>query len=235
MIFTIASKDWGCANLKDIAAVLESVHTVFADCFKDKISNKPLIIKRTYDCIPRCQRNESTIYLSAKDRRWVQYAYQFTHEYCHFQIPADVCSRLRWFEESVCQLASYFFLPLLSELWESNPPYPHWKSFANEFTIYVQHDLKKAEFFDLNLSNPLNPNIAYLLQNEYDRPKNKFIASELLPIFESDPTLWSTIYHLGSISNDLHFDAALKYWYHAVPHEHQESIQRIASIFSLSI
>lgn len=232
--FIISPEGWGNANLENIEAVLCSVHLAFSPCFGSALSSSALHIKH-YSQYPCCVREDKTIYLSASDCYWAKYAYQFSHEYCHFQIPKSVPSPLRWFEESICELASYYFLPVISKLWFVFPPYPNWKSYAPAFEECIVEDAKKAVAFDLNFSNPDNPNLNALSLHEYDRPKNAYIAQNLLPIFQADPTLWKELPLLCQLPKEACFVESLRTWHSLVSPEHQNSIAAIANIFSLSI
>ena len=51
---------------------------------------------------PVCYRENNLIILSCD-------AYQLAHEMCHLMIPNDVVPELRWLEESICELSSFFF------------------------------------------------------------------------------------------------------------------------------
>lgn len=133
----------------------------------------------------------------------------------------------------MCELASYYFLPRISDLWKVDPPYANWSTYADAFTTYVQDDMKKATPFDLNLlSNPSA--MEYLSQNEYDRGKNAYIAINLLPIFESDPELWSAVPLLFSAPERSTITEALHHWHDHVPEKHQNSIERILRVFSMT-
>ena len=168
---------WGEADLENIREVLESVDRVFQPCFGASMNINNLLVIHRDDC-PVTYSDQNLIFLSAENRFWCQYAYQFAHEYCHFQIGGNVPQQLRWFEESLCELASYFFLPRIGDLWKTNPPYPNWKDYAENFREYSLNDQQKATPFDLAFLD--NPSVlVYLIQNEYDRPKNAYVAIEL--------------------------------------------------------
>lgn len=233
MTIGIDPQGWGEGSTKDISEILNSVYRVFIPYFQDKMNSHDLLIAHSIDH-PITYRLHNLILLSAHDRYWCNYAYQFAHELCHFQIPSEVPQQLRWFEESICELASYYFLPRISSLWKTDPPYPSWITYSDAFTTYVQEEKKKNEPFDLNLLTNVSVS-AHLVSNEYDRGKNAFIALKLLPIFESVPDLWSSVHLLSSIPEGLSIADSLRYWYNLAPEKHHGSIQKILHVFSFEI
>ena len=227
----IDGQGWGEADLEDIRAVLESVDHVFRPCFGSSMNTNDLRVIHSDD-IPITYSNYNVILLSVEETRWNQYAYQFAHEYCHFQIGGNVPQQLRWFEESLCELASYFFLPRIGDLWKTNPPYPNWKDYAENFLKYSMCDQQKSTPFDLAFLN--NPSVLlYLGQNEYDRPKNAYVAIKLLPVFEANPCLWSVVHHIKSVPKNLTFSESLRCWRDLSPEEFRKDIGMIAQIFSI--
>lgn len=224
---------WGDAARENIWAVLESVDRVFRPCFGSSMNMNDLLVIHCDDH-PVTYSNHNVILLSAEDRFWCQYAYQFAHEYCHFQIGGNVPQQLRWFEESLCELASYFFLPKIGDLWETNPPYPNWKDYGENFREYSMHDHQKATPFDLALSD--NPDtLVHLIQNEYDRPKNSYVALKLMPVFEANPYLWSVVHIIKRVPKNLTFSESLRCWRDLSPDEFRRDICTIAKIFSVAL
>ena len=113
----VAPGRWGQANTEDIEAVLYSVADSFVRYFPDR--QLPRILVEPVSGNPRVlfERGlggEYVIHLSARDRRWSQYAYQFAHELCHIlsnfdnEEAKDGAGALQnlWFEESVCDAAA---------------------------------------------------------------------------------------------------------------------------------
>ena len=222
---------WGEAVRENICAVLESVDRVFRPCFGSSMNTNNFLVIHSDDH-PVIYCNHNVILLSARDRFWCKYAYQFAHEYCHFQIGGAVPQQLRWLEESLCELASYFFLPRIGDLWKINPPYPNWKDYAESFRIYCIQDQQQATPFELALLG--NPDIlAHLIQNEYDRPKNAYVALKLMPVFEANPCLWSAVHIIKSVPKNLTFSESLRCWRDLSPEEFRKDIDAIAWIFSI--
>lgn len=229
----IVNLGWGAAQDRDILAVLNSVHAVFEPCFGQTMNKKePIICYR--DEGPMVLNKDSIIFLSVKGLYWSQFAYQFAHEYCHFQIGREVPQQMRWFEESICELASYFFLPRIAERWTISPPYTNWRSYAPNFVSYVENDRRKATPIDLDFSTETET-LIHLMKDEYDRAKNAYVAITLEPIFQEDPTLWSSIPYIADIPNGLSFPESLLYWYNLCSDIHRVSIEKIARAFSIEI
>lgn len=238
MNIIVSSNGWGVGKVQDIKKVLDSVHMQFAVCFGEENMNhnNVIVAHNSIDTTPRCYRNQHIIILSAKDRLWSQYAYQFAHEYCHYQIQGDVSPTLRWFEESICELSSYFFMICMSQAWEIHPPYENWREYAPCLLDYARNAANENPTkFDLDFSNPENPNPSYLETHEYDRGKNAYVAVKLLPIFLKAPRLWHAVTILSQIPHDLDFRTSLQHWNAISPEECKESIAEVARIFSLQL
>ena len=97
------------------------------------------------------EKGEITMKLNTGKTFWCQYAYQFAHEFCHVLCDYDSDKHgNKWFEESICELASIFVLQKMSETWKTAPPYPNWKNYSNSLLDYSKtrkqgFQLKKGE------------------------------------------------------------------------------------------
>lgn len=186
---------------------------------------------------PICYRESGLIILTSNPNSWCQLTYQLAHEMCHRVIPNDVTKNLRWLEESICELSSYYFLPQLSKHWRrkkfnlvnaktKKPYYP-------EFEKYVKNDWQKA--VELNLSSfstyPPSDELQTLINNCELRGRNAYIAKSLLPIFNSHPNTWHSIPLLGVLSPDFPLEASLTEWIDLSPEECHTGLQKIVEIF----
>ena len=64
----------------------------------------------------RGPKGEYLVRLNTGDRHWAQHAYQFAHEFTHILANYDEHERRnKWFEESICEMASLFVLRRMSE------------------------------------------------------------------------------------------------------------------------
>lgn len=97
--------------------VLESLlhEIVFLEQEYFGTSIRPLRLENMPDCpkAPVTYRERQEIYVKCPESDPYRFAFQFTHELCHYLIPGEVAKHLRWLEESIAVLASrYFFLML---------------------------------------------------------------------------------------------------------------------------
>lgn len=188
---------------------------------------------------PVCYRDSGLIILSANPDLWIQLAYQLAHEMCHRIISHDVVQNLRWLEESICELSSYYFLPQLSKYWRRkkimNKNTVNNKPYYPEFEKYAKNDQKKAVV--LNLSSfsdtPLSNELQSLIDNCEIREKNAYIANSLFPVFDRYPNTWHAIPFLGYLKSNDSFEASLKEWITLSPAETHTGLQRIALLFGV--
>lgn len=244
--FPQISLDCAASNLSPGQAanpllVLHSVAHVFNISLSLSDIRPATIILDLSEPKPICYRSLQKIYLSSPSTRWCKMAYQFAHELCHYVIPSDVPSHLRWLEESICELSSYYFLPKISKYWrrlginlttaEGEPYYPF-------FTSYVEDDQKKAIIFDLDSfcsSAHASPDLLKLIMDCEIRDMNAHIANELLPIFKSYPKTWHAIPLMASLRSDVSLEAFLEEWIALSPEESRIGLRKIAQIFGAKI
>ena len=120
----IENGNWGAASLASVHAVLESAYQVLVQAF-DKHPDAPVHVA-WWNQSPRVFFDHSPyqIRISARDTYWCQYVYQFSHELCHVMTGFDRNRehKHKWFEESLCELASLFVLHQLADGWKERPP-----------------------------------------------------------------------------------------------------------------
>lgn len=188
---------------------------------------------------PICLRESGLIILNANPSNWSQVAYQLAHEMCHRTIPSEVSQNLRWLEESICELSSYYFLPRLSKYWRRQkvnfvleksglPYYP-------AFEKYVKNDIEKAIAIDLSSFSAVPPSneLHSLIKDCEIREKNAYIAKILLPIFDKHPDTWHAIPLLGILSPNIPLKASLTEWIELSPVECHVGLKKIAEIFGV--
>ncbi len=149
--------------------------------------------------------NPYVVQLTARDRHWSRFTYQFSHEFCH--ILSDY-ERLRespngWFHEALCELASIFSLRRMAETWTSQPPFPNWSEYAGSLGSYAEEILLRKEHqlpAGITLSLWLASEETVLRKDRYLRDKNGLVACSLLPIFESESTGWNAILNMPDSS-----------------------------------
>ena len=99
----------------------------------------------------------------------------------------------KWFEESLCELASLFVLHKLAAVWELRPPAEiiDAVTYAPNFKTYAEDTA--AKFPRICPGDPrkwMSENIKVLESNPYDRSRNGAVAVSLLNWFLEDPSLW---------------------------------------------
>ena len=204
MDIEVTDEGWGEARPSDIHAVLQSVDAHLAAHFTSSLQETLIIIPSPADSdYPmthyRLRRDRPiVIQLAATDGRWAQFAYQFAHELCHVLQGFErlIGNPSQWFHETVCELASLFTLRRMAETWPTNPPYLNWASYSASLESYAEERIQRPEHrlpSDLTVSNWLTKEEQVLRQDPYQRDKNGIVAGLLLPIFESDPSGWSSV------------------------------------------
>lgn len=185
--------------------------------------NRPLTIINTLIDCPQYFEEANLVFVTVKDGAWAnQSTYQLAHEMCHYFIGSGIKSdNLKWFEESLCDLSSHFFLQNLSSKWavSQNPMQIGNKSL---YMSYSEEALTHKEPFILA------PDITY---DRYDRNKNTYIASLLLPIFNENPKLWTEIPKLADIQADIILELLTK-WFNSVEASNQHSVKKIINLFN---
>ena len=251
---TVAPGRWGQANTEDIEAVLYSVADSFVRYFPDR--QLPRILVEPVSGNPRVLFDrglggEYVIHLSARDRRWSQYAYQFAHELCHIlsnfdnEEAKDGAGALQnlWFEESVCDAAALFTLRQMTSTWQDAPPYPHWASYAPAFSEYAQYllvDAHRHKVDAANLGEWYRQNAAELKRNPYLRTKNEVVAARLLPLLEKNPEHWEAISFLtisylnrGPNARSRSFKEYLGSWYEYAPQRDKVFVGEVIEMFAM--
>ena len=145
---------------------------------------------------PICVDNDHLILLNTSGSRYfLQNVYQLAHELCHYIIrekSEQNCNS--WLEESICELSSIFFLNRLKHAWSIDSNYfKH--GYSSAFEKYVLDVSDTQVPFDLtDLRSPTSEIYSKMNSDEYLRGLNAYVAFELLPFFESNPSIWKDIH-----------------------------------------
>jgi hypothetical protein len=187
--------------------------------------------------------------LSARDTHWAQYGFQFAHEFCHALAnysnnPRQLTRYPRqanlWLEESLCETASLFALRAMSRSWQNAPPYPAWRSYAPWMNDYVErrlalpeHDLPAGTSFSVWFYQ----NQSALRQNSDMRDRNTIIATQLLPIFESQPRGWEAVAFLNRGPANPEESLAQRFveWRSQCPGDLRPFVTRLAAVFAVKL
>lgn len=226
--------------LNNAIFVLDSVLHVMNISLPIQSLPPTIISLSTSHTCPTCFNNTNFIVLTTDIEYWAQIAYQFAHEMCHRVILNDVSQNLRWLEESICEMSSYYFLPKISKYWKRiaiNKMTSDQKLYYPNFTSYVETDCQKAKAFDISrlCQTPQNELLKQLIENPYMRAENAHIANSMLPIFKEYPSTWHAIPYLAMLSSNQTFPDALKEWIKLAPPESRTGLQELAQLCGLSI
>ena len=99
--------------------------------------------------------------------------------------------RHKWFEESLCELASLFVLHRLAEVWAKEPPPRIYgaSGFAPNHAIYAER-MEEKHRTPPGFPGWFAANIGTLEADPLRRDLNGAVAVALLDRFRRDPTLW---------------------------------------------
>lgn len=194
----------------------------------------------------KSHRGEYVVALSARDRRWAQYAYQFAHEFCHILSRFDnkdleagrLVAQNQWFEETVCELSSVFALRRMAKAWESSPPAPQWRDYASALAEFAEEVLGKTarqEAAQSNLAAWYSRHRDALASDPYQWQHNEVCAQLLLPLFEESAKSWAALAYLNPQRQSAKetFADYLDAWRRAVPAEHRPFVERLIGTFGL--
>ena len=243
----VVDGDWGRARPEEIEAVARSV----ADVLLRAVGQlEPLAIaiepgtEHPEVLYKKNSRGEYVIVLSARDRRWAQYAYQFSHELCHvlanfdhrISTRGEPLSRHQWFEEAVCETAALFSLRAMAARWQDAPPFSHWQDYAPWLAAYADEMLAAEHRRHAQLQRLRAWYVehgAVLAQDPYARQLNDFCAAALLPLFEADPARWNALRYLNldGAAAEPTFNGYLARWQRSAPDQHRAFIRRLAVAF----
>lgn len=240
----VAPTGWGSTRVEDLQVVLDAVATEFGSRFPGRTLGTIQVVPGAGPLVlyERGQEGAYIVELSARNERWYQFVYQFSHELCHIYSNFDNKDGGReargnqWFEESVCEAAALFTLRKLAASWTSTPPDEKWSPHATALHSYAEHFLNEPH-------RRLPPTRSFtawfqkhqtaLLANPYFRDKNEVVSNLLLPLFEHDPRNWGAI---GYLNHDREhsrksFSEFLRAWYEACPDEYRDVVREIIALF----
>ncbi len=187
----------------------------------------------------RGPNGEYLVRLNTGDRLWAQHAYQFAHEFGHILANYDEHEQCnKWFEESICEMASLFALRRMSETWKVRPPYANWKQYSPALAAYAKERIQAAPLPPgKTLAAWYRDNEPLLRKDPCLRDKNTIVAVALLPLFEKQPESWEAIAWLndGASHGASTFARYLGDWFARVPERHRPAVREIARKFEITI
>ncbi len=184
--------------------------------------------------------------LTTQGTFWSQFAYQFSHEFCHalaghandWREPWIKAKKANhWLEESICETASLFAMRAMSRTWETAPPYPNWKSYAPALGKYAADRMEKTRADrpeGFTFAAWFREHEESMRANSTIREKNNVVALELLPLFEAEPSGWEAMTVFNRVKDrDPQKTLARHFadWADAAPAEQRTFIGKVAAVF----
>jgi len=226
------------ASQADITAILTSTGQALWQYFPEA-QLEPIVIVRGHQgpitLFERNARGEIIVKLDTHKTYWSQYAYQWAHELCHILANFKNDGREnKWFEETLCEVASLFAIRQMSKTWEHSPPYPNWKNYRHALGNYAKDIIDSREKLTLKqLASYYQTHRGTLRKSSTERTLNGAIALALLPLFEEEPTRWEAIAYLNTTpaSKGITLTQYFAKWRNDAPPKHQPFIRTIARYF----
>jgi len=239
----VMGSNWGAAGKENIRRVLESASGELWKNFPGRRLH-PIIVQRSsrapITLYRRGPGGEYLVKVTPQDRFWCQFAYQFSHEFFHilsnysYKTPRTV----KWFEESLCEMAAIYALKQMAITWKTSPPYSHGKDYAKDIEAYADDLQKPADKLPKGktLARWYKENSAALRKAPWLRDKNRIVANSLLGVFEEHSGDWIAIGYLntGKPASDSLQDY-LANWYLQTPVKHRKLVGRIIRMFEFKI
>lgn len=217
---TICNANWGATSLRAIRGVLESVLGILTAPF-EKVPAAPIHVLPWFSDSPAVADDHRPyeVFLTARNRYWALYGFEFAQQVCHILTNYDSCKghKHKWFDETLCQLASLFALHRMADSWVANPPptVPRASAFAPYHREYAERIERQHEPpTPAGLSEWLREEIDHLEADSADRICTMTLAVALLPEFRRDPSLWVDcgVLNTWDAHGDRDFSAYLDSW-----------------------
>ncbi len=187
----------------------------------------------------RSAKGEIRVRLDTRGTFWAQMTYQFSHELCHILCDyKENPNPNKWFEETLCEMASLFVLRRSAETWKTRPPYPHWKDYSEALRKYAEERIEPARLpAGKTLAAWHRENAAELAKNATDRARNTTAATEILPLFEKAPERWESVGALnaGTFDASTTFPQFLEAWHSNVAEKHRGFVREVAAKFEVKV
>ncbi len=242
LIIRVEGDGWGKAGREEIEALLYAVADELVSR-PDPVFDHPIVVTHApgnpVALYRRGPRGEYLVRLSARDRRWAQFAYQFGHELCHVMSNYGVragggtARRNQWFEEALCETAALFALRAMSRTWRRAAPFPGWEDYAPELRAYAER-LASEPHRRLpegwGAGRWLEAHLERMARDPYRRQDNEVVAGLMLPLFEEDPGRWAALYALNRHPGDADAELPryLRHWYRNAAPDHRRFIGELA-------
>lgn len=234
----IVSGSWGAVKPNSVQAMVYLVDKCFTPFFRGNINHDTAIVLNNPYTDPWCDRTNRTIWLNARSNNWHYYVFEFAHELCHYHIRKDrdkVGQSLRWFEESICKLAAIVTMKTIRQYSIMQVDSAGWLKLGDDLFKLLEREEQEAIPINLDFSDYTSIELQMLVDDAYQREKNTFIALQLLPIFEQQPYLWSTVPLLGRVPEWVAIDEFIRMWYRLSDPEFSDSIIEVSRVFNIAV
>lgn len=214
VVIRVEGEDWGSAEREEVEAVLHAVADQLVTA-PAAVFDHPIVVTHApgspVTLYARGPSGEYQVRLSARDRRWAQYAYQFGHELCHIMSnyaahdAGRILRRNQWFEEALCETAALYTLRSLARAWQASAPHASWEAYAPVLAAYADRLIAEPHRHvpvGLAPSRWLAAHLDRLARDPYRRQHNEVVATLLLPLFEREPAGWASLHALNRDPRD---------------------------------
>ena len=242
----VSQTDWGDIQPNEIAMLLQDtafhINRLLRVPFHEKIQVDPSQVDHPKVLYRSSTEEPYIVWISAQDRFWCKFAYQFAHEFCHVLSGYE---NLRenpnnWFHEAICELASVFTIRRMARRWRTHPTFPKRTDYAAALKDYWQNLLNNQEAQlseDITLHSWLSLHEDELREDpvaeQEQRNNQALVAYQLLPLFEKTPNGWNAIRKLPNSSDKL--ADYLVNWYSAVDPDDKIFVAEISKAFGYTI
>ena len=243
MQLCVLQGDWGETQPAYLEEVLKDAASHINRLLDDPFEGNIIIKSCPEDQDPKVHyRNSSDdpfcISLSVRDSRWNQFAFQFSHEFCHVLSNYEHlrANPNNWLHEAICELASVFTLRRMAERWLTDPPYCNGAGYSVYLKQYVDRRLSRPAVQlpnGITLQDWLSSEEESLRNCKYQRKKNAVVAYILLSIFEDAPEGWNAIRCLPNSTTSL--EEYFVDWHSEVNAKDKPFIERLAQVFCYTI
>jgi len=220
------------SHFNDPLIIIRDVCDLMLKAFDENPDTVLQIIDHKHLGYPICLDNNVIIYLSTVGNTyWAQNAYQLSHELCHHFIKKKApTGDNSWFEESICELASIYFLSEIASIWSTSANNTK-SSYSSSITDYFSNLLISPFIIDLKqLSIQSSAFYEEMNSDPYLRENNNFIANKLLPIFKKTPSLWGDVYLIRKL-NIKDLNSFFTKWSRLANRENVGAILEISELF----
>jgi len=174
------------------------------------------------------------VYLKSYGNDWRRYISVYAHELCHvLDANSRTPTNYRWFEETLCQVASLHVLRAVADRWSvSNSAYKReYAPRLREYYDFLLYQRKNTLPDGHSLATWFSTQGHGLASKWEDYSKNDVIARRLFPYFVAYPGAWDALSWLREAGDARDLPEYLARWHDVSPRPHKRFIRELASEF----